>query len=316
MSLTLQLKTKRIKSLHFFFFGFVFCNAIMLLQAQRAYALALSLKQSDSKTDSKIKKEKILYGATKTGQDMYAYRVFKEGRNIPMRPAVIITGGIHGNEHMGLVSGMVEKLNDHEEGFKEFFEAGGVAYLIPELNPGGVASRNRYNPQGVDLNRDFKMDRRPSQSESSKLLDFLETDLETFGARPILAMDYHCCSKSLIYPEIDGDDVFYKQQFEKIVGLMKEHVDSEYKSGLTKDIFGYETHGTLKGYWFKKYGALSFTYEGSTPGEEIKKLSGHHQWWKKILGVVVDIYDNKLAMLRPQIEQKEVSGESPAYYTE
>lgn len=305
MSLTLSIQPNRIKPLHYFFMGFIFCNAIMLMHAQRAYALALGLK-----------KERVLYGATKAGQELYAYRVFKADRKMPMRPAVIITGGIHGNEHMGLVSGMVDKLNAQEEGFKEFFEAGGIAYLIPELNPGGVAARNRYNPQGVDLNRDFAMDRRPSQSESSKLLDFLETDMETFGARPILAMDYHCCSKSLIYPKVKGKDTFYKQQFEKIVGHMKENVDKEYKSGLTKDIFGYETHGTLKGYWFKKYGALSFTYEGTSPKEEIKKLAGHHNWWKKIMGVVVDIYDNKLAMLRPQIEQREVAGESPAYYTE
>lgn len=294
--------------LHFSFFSF-----ILLFNQPKAFALAFSLKEPKK---AKVKKEKVYFGKTKTGHKLHAIRVYMEEHKLPMRPAVLITGGIHGNEHMGLVSGMAELVSGEDKGFKEFFNAGGIAYFFPEVNPDGVQSGNRYNPHGIDLNRDFKIGRKPSQSESSQMLEFLESDLDAFHARPILAMDYHCCSKSLIYPELKKDDTFYKGQFDKIVKLMKTHVDPEYTSGLTKNIFGYETHGTLKDYWFKKYGALSFTYEGANPKEERKKMAGHHDWWKDIMGVVLDIYDNKLAHLKPHMDFPEKSAEEPSAYTE
>ena len=271
-------------------------------------------KDSDKKIE--LKKETLYYGKTKNGKKLSAIRIYKEGHKLPMRPAVLVTGGIHGNEHMGLVDGMAKLINAEDAGFKEFFNAGGVAYFLPEVNPEGVKSGNRYNPGGVDLNRDFPIERRPSQSESSQMLAFLENELDAFHARLILAMDYHCCSKSLIHPEIAKGNSFYKGQFDKIAKLMQIHVDPSYKLGVTRDFFGYDTHGTLKNYWFKKYGALSFTYEGEHPKKEFAKLSGHHNWWKEIMSLVVDVYDNNLASLRPQDAQQEISGEAPALYTE
>lgn len=264
----------------------------------------------------KVKKEKIYYGKTPTGQNLYSIRFYKDDHKLPLRPAVLLTGGIHGNEHMGIVEGIADKLNPEDKGFKEFFEAGGVVWFFPEINPNGVEHRNRYNPKGVDLNRDFKLGRKPSQTESAQMLDFLERELDEFGARPILAMDYHCCSTSLIYPKTSKKNSFYQGEFDKVVKLMQTHVDSSYKAGLTKDIFGYETHGTLKAYWFKKYGALSFTYEGAHPTEEKKKLSGHYEWWKDIMSNVTSIYHNDLAKLTPQMEKPKVEGEAPVFYTE
>lgn len=308
MAQTFQPTTPKQKSLHFFLSALV-----LLFKGQLAYGLALEIKKPKK---SLIVKEKVYFGKTKTGKKLYVIRAYKKEHKLPMRPAVLVTGGIHGNEHMGLVAGLADLASEEDKGFKEFFEAGGIAYFIPEVNPDGVERGHRYNPQGVDLNRDFKIDRRPGQSESSQMLGFLEADLDAFHARLILAMDYHCCSKSLIYPELKKDSGFYKRQFEKIVKLMQTHVDPEYTSGLTKDIFGYETHGTLKGYWFKKHGALSFTYEGADPKKERKKLAGHHNWWKELLGIVVDVYDNNLAQLAPSSFPAKNSVEDPAVYTE
>lgn len=267
-------------------------------------------------TKDALTKERVVFGENSKGEKLQAIRIYKKEHALPMRPAVIITGGIHGNEHMGLVQGIADLVDAQDKGFKEFFQAGGIAYLFPEVNPSGVKKGNRYNPFGYDLNRDFVFGRKPSQSESSQLASFLEKDLDSFHARPILAMDYHCCSKSLIYPELKKDNGFYRGQFKKIVGLMQEHVDPEYKGGLTQDFFGHKSHGTLKGYWFKKYGALSFTYEGESPKKEIEKLKGHHAWWKEIMGVVVDIYDTKLAELKPHAPEGKVAGEDPVFYTE
>lgn len=265
----------------------------------------------------KVKKQKIVYGKTKSGKDLYVIRIHKDEHKLPIRPAVLITGGVHGNEYMGLVKKMGKQFDQSLPGFKEFFTSGGVVYLFPELNPDGVVSKNRFNNHGIDLNRDFKIGRAPSQEESSQFIKFIEKDLDQFHARLILAVDYHCCAKSLIYPEIKSKKSnFYKDHFDKIVGLMKTHIDPEYVSGVTKDIFGHATHGTLKAYWYKKYGALSFTYEGENPKREMAKFEGHMNWWKSLMNVVVDVYDNRLAQLTPEIQAPTNTLEGPTLYTE
>ncbi|MCO4756085.1 MAG: succinylglutamate desuccinylase/aspartoacylase family protein [Bacteriovoracaceae bacterium] len=282
-----------------------------------ALVVFLTPERAIAKSEAiKVKKQKLYYGKTKSGKKLYVIRMHKEDHKLPMRPAVIVTGGVHGNEYMGLVKGIAQKVDENGKGFKEFFTSGGVVYFFPEVNPDGVVKKNRFNNHGMDLNRDFKIGRKPSQSETAQFVDFLEKDLDRFHARLILAMDYHCCARSLIYPEIKKGNGFYKEQFNKIVTLMKTHVDPEYVSGVTKDIFGHATHGTLKGYWYKKFGALSFTYEGSDPKEEFKKFNGHMSWWKDLMGVVVDVYDNRLAELTPEIQNPSKTGEAPALYTE
>tara|TARA_Y100000780_G_scaffold232456_1_gene264159 strand:+ start:83417 stop:84319 length:903 start_codon:yes stop_codon:yes gene_type:complete len=265
----------------------------------------------------KIEKQKIVYGKTKSGKDLYVIRVHKTDHKLPIRPAVLVTGGVHGNEYMGLVKEMGKLIDQTLPGFEEFFTSGGVMYLFPELNPDGVVTKNRFNSKGFDLNRDFKIGRAPSQVETNQFVNFIEKDLDKFHARLILAVDYHCCAKSLIYPEIKSKKSnFYKNHFDKIVNLMKTHVDPNYVSGVTKDIFGHATHGTLKAYWYKKYGALSFTYEGENPKREMSKLEGHMNWWKSLMNVVVDVYDNRLAQLTPEVQKPAKALEGPTLYTE
>lgn len=92
-----------------------------------------------------------------------------EGREITalVRPVddpahvVLVVGGIHGNEPASppTVRAMVtaDYANDVE------------VWLVPELNPDGVATGTRWNANEVDLNRNFSWDWRPSDGGEGPL---------------------------------------------------------------------------------------------------------------------------------------------------
>ena len=85
-----------------------------------------------------------------------------QGREMPViartvvdaRRTVLVIGGLHGNEPVTppTVRGLViAELPDDVE-----------VWLVPEANPDGVAAGTRWNANGVDLNRNFSWDWRPS----------------------------------------------------------------------------------------------------------------------------------------------------------
>ena len=78
-----------------------------------------------------------------------------QGRPIPVvevagahaRTAVLVVGCIHGNEPAGIaVARALERAKP---------PAGVALWIVPDLNPDGVAAGTRQNAHGVDLNRNF-----------------------------------------------------------------------------------------------------------------------------------------------------------------
>jgi murein peptide amidase A len=60
-------------------------------------------------------------------------------------PRVLVVGAIHGNETAGIaIVGALRRTHPHED-----------LWLVPTLNPDGVAAGTRQNARGVDLNRNF-----------------------------------------------------------------------------------------------------------------------------------------------------------------
>ena len=70
----------------------------------------------------------------------------------PAAPRVLVFGGVHGNETAGIaVARALERLSPADLDL----------WIVPDLNPDGVAAGTRQNAHGVDLNRNFPWHWRP-----------------------------------------------------------------------------------------------------------------------------------------------------------
>jgi len=81
-------------------------------------------------------------GHTVKGRAIVAYE-----RGDPSAPVTLVVGVIHGNETAGLA--VIRRLRTMP------LPAGVHLWLVPELNPDGVAAGTRQNAHGVDLNRNW-----------------------------------------------------------------------------------------------------------------------------------------------------------------
>ncbi len=64
---------------------------------------------------------------------------------------------------------------------------------------------------------------------------------------------------------------------------MQSRLSSEIKVGQTPVILGYSAKGTSKDYYYEKFGALGFTFEGRY-GKEDSYFDEHTKMWLDILG--------------------------------
>jgi protein MpaA len=81
-------------------------------------------------------------GKSVKGRPIVAYE-----RGDRSAPATVVVGVIHGNETAGLA--VIRRLRTVK------LPAGVHLWLVPELNPDGVAAGTRQNAHGVDLNRNW-----------------------------------------------------------------------------------------------------------------------------------------------------------------
>lgn len=274
-----------------------------MIAPAKALALTPTLKQID-------------YGMSLQGEKLSAFKLFDAEVKTSERYAVMITGGLHGNEYMGLVRKFPHHFSKLES-VQKFLSLGGIIYFVPMINPDGVKNRGRSNTEGLDLNRTFLSEYYSERRESSQLSDWFEKEVNEVGLKLVFSMDYHCCKGALIYPEVSAQTwnskrSFYESIFAKTATHMKSELDSNYNSGVTKEIFGYETRGTLKDYWFQKYGTISFTFEGSSPSQEIRKISRHVSWWDKVFGEITSLSQQSVAMISPEWIPSSGSELSPA----
>src|SRR5690606_30581583 len=134
-----------------------------------------------------------------------AYKLFHEGE-FKLRRLALLTDGIHGNEYTGIGNDFVNDLQKNIKklsvGLKKFLSVGGVFLIVPKVNPDGVVKGSRYSALGSDLNRDFnRVEDKPyfSQQETFYLDQLVRNEIAN-SSQLVLAIDYHCCAKSLLYP--------------------------------------------------------------------------------------------------------------------
>lgn len=233
----------------------------------------------------------IEYGKSLAGRSLVLVKLKNISSSENSR-AVYIGGSIHGDEYLNiedrLPTWFVEEAKK-QGSVSKFLNSGGIIYLVPILNPDGYENRARTNDAGVDLNRDFTVLMAQTeglkQPETSSLAKFLENDLKVEAKKLELAMDYHCCIGALLYPWSFKGPIISPEDNEKhrIIGeIMQTSLGKDVKYGTTPMILGYSARGTSKDFYYERFGARGFTFEGRRNIED-RYFEDHTKMWEKII---------------------------------
>jgi hypothetical protein len=234
------------------------------------------------------------YGTSVRGAQLTVIRIMKEGITPAgggKRPAVMITGTIHGDEFLDIENRLPRFFleNQTKPGVAAFLAAGGAIYVAPILNPDGYASDRRENDRGQDLNRDFDMKLAGKSGfkhpETKGLLDFLKAEQTALNWDLKLTLDYHCCVGALIYPwghsetrQLPAAELAeHKRLANKMLGRF-----GNYPSGQAYQIVGYTAVGASDDWFHETFGATSFTFEGAQ-GRENRNFQKHTDMWDELL---------------------------------
>lgn len=233
--------------------------------------------------------EIVDYGVTPQGRPLRLV-VVRKPTSVPHRQALLLTGSTHGNEYLNIedeLPALLLQASTKRGTEARFLDEGGVFIFVPIVNPDGYASRSRENSHHIDLNRDwdveaahFKGFREPETRSLSAALDRLK---EKYHLVFRISVDYHCCSGALLHPwaykpaSLPALDLAQHQH----IGLLANRYLNVHL-GATGQILKYYALGTAKDYYYEKYGALAFTYEGRF-GEENQLLDKHLSWWKDMI---------------------------------
>lgn len=240
------------------------------------------------------------YGQTAQERPLRIVRIQnpKVGKGNPnhQRPGVLISGSIHGNEYLNIedrLAGWFLANKTVSPGLMRYLDAGGVIYIIPVMNPDGYANRERGNSNGVDLNRDFDLvpenESNFRELETQSARSYLEQELLSNNVALNVTVDYHCCDGSLLFPwsyTMDNLPEDLLSDHNHIAKLMTETIGSDYRFGSTGQVLGYNPRGTSKDYYFARFGALAFTFEGNWRTEN-ENFDKHTLWWDHIFAWIV-----------------------------
>lgn len=221
--------------------------------------------------------EWVSYGKTVGGRSLSMLRIESKAADLTHlgRPAIEISGAIHGNEYLGIEEPLLEAFLDKPEtvpSLKLYLAVGGVIYYIPVINPDGFEDRQRANGHDKDLNRDWDVP--PTQlhlftePESTALAKYLDSDLSAHGLKYVFSLDYHCCLGAMITPWTyinsypSQNDMVKYNEFAQI-----QKVALGFDVGNAMDTVGYNAVGGTIDYFFSKYGTTAFAIEGRQGGE-------------------------------------------------
>lgn len=234
----------------------------------------------------------IEYGKSVQGRPLKMLLVTQKDPSDTEKPAMLMTGSTHGNEYLNIEDRLPAELLKKSLStgpVLEYLERGGSFIFVPIINPDGYEARRRENANGVDLNRDFDVapaGYKAFKEEETRLLSTaLETLRKQLALRYVATIDYHCCVGAVLHPwgykkgAIPAPDLEAHLAYGEIA---KRHLNIEV--GTTGDILGYYPLGTSRDYYYDRYHALAFTYEGRY-GVENTYLKRHVAWWEEMTGL-------------------------------
>lgn len=237
--------------------------------------------------------ELVDYGKSLEGRTLRLVMVRKAG-NFRKRSALLMSGSTHGNEYLNIedrLPGEILARAAKPGPVARFLEEGGVYLFVPVLNPDGYDKHTRENARGVDLNRDWTVSPVDYQGftevETKRLVEAIHQLTERHHLKLQITVDYHCCSGALLHPWSFPAAPKLKitdQDRHRAVGeLVTKYLKVDY--GTTGQILGYSPVGTTKDFYFDRYGAAAFTFEGRYQKEK-DYLADHVTWWEKMTALV------------------------------
>lgn len=239
--------------------------------------------------------KRVVYGTTTDGRSLNLVRIAKTNPSAKLdRPkAIFIGGSIHGDEYLNIEDRLPRWFAERygkAQSVTQFFEQGGVIYIVPVLNPDGFSRRERLNTHSKDLNRDFTVRAVPvggfSELETLQLYDYLDTDIRTSKLQLSVMLDYHCCIGALLYPwsfkpspSLSEADLARHLKIGKwFTGIF----GPKYRVGTTPDVLGYSATGTSKDFFYERYQAASFAFQGLYRVEN-QNFALHTTFWERII---------------------------------
>lgn len=239
--------------------------------------------------------KRIIYGSTIDGRNLNLVRIAKQNATakLPRPKAIFIGGSVHGDEYLAIEDRLPRWFAERagqSTAMAKFFEQGGVVYIVPVLNPDGFARRERLNTHAKDLNRDFTVRAVPvggfSELETLQLYDYIDNDIRSSRLNLSVMLDYHCCIGALLYPwsfkpspSLPEGDL---SKLLKIGGWFTDIFGSRYRVGTTPSVLGYSATGTSKDFFYERYGAASFAFQGLYKTEN-RNFALHALFWDRII---------------------------------
>lgn len=148
------------------------------------------------------------------------------------RRRVLVVGAVHGNEPAGIA---IADALTHAR-----VPAGTLVWVVPDLNPDGVAAGTRQNGRGVDLNRNFPYRWQPLVgvfSSGPRALSERESRIAyklIRRIRPTVSIWFH---QHLNLVDVSGGDVRVERRFARRVGMTTARL-TRYPGSVT----GWENH--------------------------------------------------------------------------
>ena len=236
----------------------------------------------------------IDYGKSVQGRVLRMVTVMKKNTGHLHHPALLMSGSTHGNEYLNIedrLPGEIAQKGRSNGVVKQFLDKGGAFVFIPILNPDGYETHSRENAHGVDLNRDWDVPpagfKGFKEKETRELADQVEKLFQEQRLKFEITVDYHCCIGALLHPWSFKDGPLVSPEkisrFKEVGAMVTRHLNVNV--GTTGQILGYNPSGTTKDYYFQKYQALSFTYEGKHQTEPAQ-FPEHVAWWEEMIKMV------------------------------
>lgn len=201
-----------------------------------------------------IIRHEVVLGRSEQGRPIVAFEVGDPNA----RKRVLVVGCIHGNEPAGIA---IANAVAHAR-----VPAGTAVWVVPDLNPDGVAAGTRQDAHGVDLNRNFTYLWRPLRGiygSGPRAMSERESRIAyrlIRRIRPTTSIWFH---QHLDVVDESGGDVRVERRFARLVGMRTERLPRYPGS-----IAGWENHAYP--------GTTAFVVElpaGAVPAERIRTFT-------------------------------------------